>query len=852
MTLTDTKLSSLTQLFNNKQLLTHRVELLTYDGDASLDKGMPDSVVMARNIDDVIKAVKWANENNTPIIARGAGTGLSGGAVAEHGGIIVEFAQMKRLVEFDEVGRSVVVEPGMVNLMLDEFVKTKGLYFPPDPASGRTATIGGNIAENAGGPHCFKYGVTTNYLTGLTVVLVNGRVIQLGGRALDYPEYDLLGIVTGSEGTLGIIAQASARLLRNTLAIKTMMASFDSVEQAGKAVSAVIARGLVPATMEMMDQKMMQIIEDFAHAGLPIHAGAALIIEADGYPESVTPQIEEIAVILRDHHGRDLRIAQTAEERDLIWYGRKSAAGAMARLSPAYYLLDGTVPRSKLAATLAGVNKLCDENDLRVGYVFHAGDGNLHPFILIPNPKDAELMKRIHTTGHKIMQLCVDMDGSITGEHGVGIEKRGFMPLMYTPDELAAMWDIKEIFDPQKILNPGKIFPTEMPPPPQPPLLPSTPLRSAQDGEEVGNEAAPQNADEAAHAIRAWNAQDKKIFIASNNATRTDGATLSTRNLRGITTYSIDDLYVTVNAGTSLADLQAELARDKMWVPLVSPFADTTIGGIAATNLNAPLRMKYGGVRDLVLAARIVLPEGRVIWAGRPVVKNVAGYDLPKLFVGSYGTLGLILDATLKLAPLPRARASIIAPVGDLKRGLAIGSKLLRICLAASGLLLCRGCDIPGSSKSYALIYTAEGMPEDVNAELAQARAVLQSDGIGNLAQLDAPSANDAWADFLSAKSDAVTLRAGVAPKDLAAFVASLTLDDAPFIADIANGMLYTRGAPVEVVRPAALKLGGYAIVLSGQTNDRWGYQSEGLELMRALKARWDPRGLFNPGTFVV
>ncbi len=852
MAFANSKLSSLTQLFADKQLLTRRVELLTYDGDASLDKGMPDSVVMARNVDDVVKAVKWANENNVPIVARGAGTGLSGGAVAEHGGIIVEFAQMKRIVEFDEVGRSVVVEPGVVNLVLDEFVKTKGLYFPPDPASGRTATIGGNIAENAGGPHCFKYGVTTNYLTGLTVVLANGRVIRLGGRALDYPEYDLLGIVTGCEGTLGIVTQASARLLRNTLAIKTMMASFDSVEQAGKAVSAIIARGLVPATMEMMDQKMMQIIEDFAHAGLPIHAGAALIIEADGYPESVTPQIEEIAAILRDNAGRDLRIAQTAEERDLIWYGRKSAAGAMARLSPAYYLLDGTVPRSKLAATLAGVNRLCDENGLRVGYVFHAGDGNLHPFILITDPKDAELMKRIHATGRKIMQLCVEMGGSITGEHGVGIEKREFMPLMYAPDELAMMWDVKEIFDPQKILNPGKIFPTEMPTSPHSPLLPSTPLRSAQDGEDVGREVAPHNADEAARAIRAWNAQAEKIFIASDGATRTDGATLSTRNLSGITTRSIDDLFVTVNAGTPLADLQAELARDKMWVPLVSPFADATIGGIIATNFNAPLRMKYGGIRDLLLAARVVLPDGRVIWAGRPVVKNVAGYDLPKLFVGSYGTLGLIADATLKLAPLPRARASIIAPVDDLKRGLAIGSKLLRVCLAASGLLLCRGCAIPGASKSYALIYTVEGMSEDVNAELAQARAVLQNENIGNLAQLDAPSANDVWASFLNARSDAVTLRAGIAPKDLSAFVAGLALADASFVVDIANGMLYTRGAPVETIRPAALKLGGYAIVLSGLANDRWGYQPEGLEIMRALRARWDPRGFFNSGAFVV
>ncbi len=839
------KIAALAKIIPPAQILTDPIELATYEKDASLDQGTPDALVFVHTAEEVARVVAWANAHAVPLIARGAGTGLSGGAVAARGGVIIEFARMNRILELDAAGRSVVVQPGVVNLVLDEFVKAKGLYFPPDPASGRAATIGGNIAENAGGPHCFKYGVTTNYLTGLTVVLANSRMIRLGGRALDYPEYDFVGLVTGSEGTLGIVTQASARLLRNTLAIKTMMASFDSVEQAGKAVSAVIARGLVPATMEMMDQKMMQIIEDFAHAGLPIHAGAALIIEADGYPESVTPQIEEIAAILRSHAARDLRIAQTAEERDLIWYGRKSAAGAMARLSPAYYLLDGTVPRSKLAATLAGVNKLCDDAGLRVGYVFHAGDGNLHPFILIPNPDDPALMRRVLDTGEKIMRLCVRMGGSITGEHGVGIEKREFMPLMYTPDELAAMWDIKEIFDPQKILNPGKIFPKDLTGLrnrsglPAPTAAPDSPF-------------APQNADEAARAIRAWNAQGKKIFIASNGATRHDGATLSTKNLRGITTRSIDDLFVTVKAGTPLADLQTELARDRMWVPLVSPFKEATIGGILATNFNAPLRMKYGGIRDLLLAARVVLPDGRVIWAGRPVVKNVAGYDLPKLFVGSYGTLGLIADATLKLAPLARARASIIAPVDDLKRGMALGSKLLRVCLVASGLLLCRGCEIPGSSTSYALIYTAEGMPEDVNAELAQVRAVLRDENIGNLAQLDAPSANDVWADFLRTESNALTLRAGVAPKDLPAFVGGLALGDAPFIADIANGMLYTRGAPVEILRPAALKLGGYAIVLSGQTNDHWGYQPEGLEIMRALKARWDPCGFFNSGAFVV
>ncbi|MBM3129497.1 MAG: FAD-binding protein [Chloroflexi bacterium] len=854
MTLTDTQLASLTQLFTDKQLLTRRVELLTYDGDASLNKGMPAGVVFVHTADEVSQVVRWANTHRVPLVARGAGTGLSGGAVAERGGVIVEFSRMKRIVELDEAGRRVVVEPGVVNLVLDEFVRAKGLYFPPDPASGRTATIGGNLAENAGGPHCFKYGVTTNYFTGMQVVLADGRVIRLGGGALDYPEYDLMGVLIGGEGTLGIITQARARLLRRIPATQTLLASFDSVEQAGNAVSAVIARGVVPATLEMMDQQMVRIVEEFAHAGLPLDAGAVLIVEVDGYPESVTSQMEHVAAIMRENDARDLRRAHTADERERIWYGRKSAIGAMARLAPAYYLLDGTVPRSKLAATLAGVNQLCQASGLRVGYVFHAGDGNLHPLVLIADPQDPALMERIHATGRKIMQLCVAMGGSITGEHGVGIEKREFMPLMYTPDELAAMWDVKEIFDPLKILNPGKIFPTATPTSPQSPLL---------SGEGVADEIAPRNAAEAARAIRAWNAQGKKIFIArdetapraplrSRAGAAGEGATLLTRNLRGITTRALEDLYVTVNAGTPLAELQAELARDQMWVPLVSPFQDATIGGIIATNFNAPLRMKYGGIRDLLLAARVVLPDGRAIGAGRPVVKNVAGYDLPKLFVGSYGTLGLIVDATLKLAPLPRARASIIAPVDDLKRGMELGAELSRVCLVASGLLVWRGGNIPGSTAPYALIYTAEGIEEDVNAELAQARAVLQNEGVSHLAQLDAPSANDVWADFWRAPSDAPVLRAGVAPKDLPAFVGGLALGDASLIADIPNGMLYTRGAPLERVRPAALTLGGYAIVLNGQTGDAWGYRPEGLDLMRALKARWDPRGLFNPGMFVV
>lgn len=833
---------ALAQLLSEGQVITHPIELIPYERDGTLVRGRPQAVVLPHSLDDVVRVVRWAAEQRIPLVARGAGTGLSGGAVAEEGGVILSFARMKQILALDREGALVIAQPGVTNQTLDETVKKLGLYFPPDPSSGRSATLGGNIAENSGGPHCFKYGVTTNYINGLEVVLHDGQVLRLGGAAVDYPGYDFISLFTGSEGTLGLITAATLRLMRNPPAVKTMMAAFDSVEEAGNAVSAVIARGLMPATMEMMDQKMMRIIEDYVHAGLPVNAGAALIIEVDGYPESVSPQIEQVAVILREYDAHDLRIAQTAEERDLIWYGRKSAAGAVARLAPAYYLLDGTVPRSKLAATLAEVNRLCDENDLRVGYVFHAGDGNLHPFILIPNPQDAALMQRIHATGHKIMELCVQMGGSITGEHGVGSEKREFMPLMYTADELAVMREIKDLFDPHQLLNPGKIFPTTMPTPSAPPPLDTAPA----------SPFAPSDAEQAARAIRAWRAQGQRIQVTSDGVVRDDAMILSTKNLRGIMNYSLDDLYVTVKAGTPLGDLQAELARERMWVPLVAPSEQITVGSIIATNLNAPLRMRYGGVRDLLLAAHVVLPDGRLIWAGRPVVKNVAGYDLPKLFVGSYGTLGLIVDATLKLMPLPHSRATLLIPVDDVEQGVRLGTRLARVALVASGVLLCSNYPVTDVRAPHTLVYTAEGMHEDVEAELAQVRALVQSDKVHPLAQLDSPSANQIWASFLQSTDDTLIVRAGVAPKDLPTLIKWLAVDRTTWLADWANGMLYTRDIPIETIRPLALKLGGYAIVLNGNASDVWGYTPASLEWMRALKRRWDPEGIFNAGAFGV
>ncbi|MBO0783957.1 MAG: FAD-binding protein, partial [Ktedonobacteraceae bacterium] len=324
---------SLKSLLPGGQVFTDQTSLIAYEADAGLDKGTPDGVVLPRTAVDVQRIVSWAARQGAYLVGRGAGTGLSGGAVADRGGIIVEFQHMNHLLELDPHGRSVVVEPALINLHLEESVKAAGLYFPPDPSSQRASTIGGNVAENSGGPHCFKYGVTTNYISGLEVVLADGQRIHVGGRASDYPAYDLCGLLTGSEGTLALITSIEARLLRNPPGVKTLLAVFDSIEQAGKAVSAVIAAGLTPATMEMMDQRIIRIIEPFAQAGLPLNAGAVLIIEVDGYPGSLDVQMAEIVEILQRHGGTNMRVARDEEERYKIWVARKSSAGAIARLA---------------------------------------------------------------------------------------------------------------------------------------------------------------------------------------------------------------------------------------------------------------------------------------------------------------------------------------------------------------------------------------------------------------------------------------------------------------------------------------------------------------------------------------
>ena len=851
-----TVLDSLKTLLPKGQVFTDQATLLTYEIDAGLDKGSPEGVVFPRTADEVARVVQWATTHNVPLVARGAGTGLSGGAVADRGGIIVEFARMNRILEIDELGRSVVTEPAVINLRLDEQARRHGLYFPPDPASQRASTIGGNVSENSGGPHCFKYGVTTNYITGLDVVLADGRQVRVGGRALDYPEYDLCGLITGSEGMLALITTISARLLRNPPGVKTMLAIFDSVEQAADAVSTIIAAGLIPATMEMMDQKITNMAEPYAHAGLPLDAGAILIIEVDGYPASLDPQIHEIEQLLYAQGVREIRIARSEEERYKIWLARKSVAGAITRLTPAYYTVDITVPRSRLREILAQVDPICDKYNLRVGHLMHAGDGNLHPMILIPNPRDTALMERVHAAGWEMVKCCVDMGGSLTGEHGVGIEKREYMTLMHTAAELLAMWDIKQAFDPSTILNPGKVFPV--------PTESGIPFAGYSKQDEAiehrtlpTSPFAPTTAEEAAQSLLALFHAQQSVRISNRAVHDTKDVILNTQGLQGIKTYAPDDLYITVGAGTPLAEIQTFLAEKGKYLPLASPWSDATIGGLVAANVNAPLRMRYGAIRDLVLYTTVALADGRVIRTGRPIVKNVAGYDLTKVFIGSRGTLGLLTDITLKFFAQPRAKRTLLIETEHLTEALDWTKALLPLALTASAILLCKGYG--NADTIYTVYYTAEGLVEDVNAELAQVHDVLRPMGAPLVQEVEL-SGTDVWTSMLA---EGTVVRVGIPAKDLSRFMQknSPIVNEGGFVADMSSGCLYAIKTPgdaeemntwVATLRQPALAQDGYATVMCSAEDmpsaERWGYQPQALDVMKRLKQRWDPAGILEIG----
>ena len=440
--------------------VVHRPEdLIVFEYDGSVDRAIPTVVVLPRTTEEVSGVVKTAAAHGVPVVARGAGTGLSGGAIAEHGGIVVALTRMTSILEIDEVNRLAVVEPGVVNIDLTAAASKYGLYYAPDPSSQKACTIGGNVAENSGGPHCLAYGVTTNHVLGMEVVLADGSVHWYGGKTREAPGYDLRGIMIGSEGTLGIVTKVVVRLLKTPESVKTLLAVFKTVEDASSAVSGIIGAGIVPAAIEMMDAMCIQAAEASMNAGYPEEAGAVLLVEVDGLREEVEEEAEEIANVCRTYEPMEILTATSSEERERLWAARKGVIGALGWLAPNYYLVDGTVPRTKLMEVLRQVEKVAEESGLPIANLLHAGDGNLHPLILFDERKPGDTDRALEAGG-KILEICLDAGGVLSGEHGIGLEKQEYMPLMFSQEDMDAMAQLKPAFGSEEIFNPGKIFPT--------------------------------------------------------------------------------------------------------------------------------------------------------------------------------------------------------------------------------------------------------------------------------------------------------------------------------------------------------------------------------------------------------
>ncbi|HSQ00397.1 MAG TPA: FAD-linked oxidase C-terminal domain-containing protein [Candidatus Dormibacteraeota bacterium] len=450
----------LTDLVGADGMITRSSAARVYECDGwTLERRVPEAVVLPRTPEEVAAVVRLLHRHGIAFVPRGAGTGLSGGCLAVEAPVMICTSRLTRIVSIDLANRRAVVEAGVVNLAVSRAVASHGLLYAPDPSSQSACTIGGNVAENSGGPHTLKYGVTTNHVLGLELVLPDGEMVELGGAVEDVPGYDLRGLVIGAEGTMGVVTRVTLRLTRTPEGVRTLLGVFETVDAACQAVSGIIAAGIVPAALEMMDRLIVEAVEAAFHVGLPTDAGAVLLVELDGALAELDEQSQAASEVCRAHGAREVRLARDEAERAALWKCRKRAFGAVGRLARNYCTQDGVVPRTKVPDILRAIAAIGARHRLRIANVFHAGDGNIHP-ILLYDERDADEVRRVIAAGHEILRACVDLGGSITGEHGIGVEKIEELPLLFAPQDLLAMQALRAAFDPDRRCNPGKIFPT--------------------------------------------------------------------------------------------------------------------------------------------------------------------------------------------------------------------------------------------------------------------------------------------------------------------------------------------------------------------------------------------------------
>ncbi|MBI3947701.1 MAG: FAD-binding protein [Armatimonadetes bacterium] len=898
-------LRQLARIVGSDQVIHAPEELIVYECDGyTIDKACPEAVVLPASTDEVARVVRLCHRERIPFVARGAGTGLSGGCLAVQGGVQIALTRMSRILEVDLRNRRALVEAGVVNIHVTQAVSQRGYAYAPDPSSQVASTIGGNIAENSGGPHTLKYGVTANHVLGLEMVLPDGEVVWLGERSGEAPGYDLRGAVIGSEGTFGVVTRALVRLIRQPQAFRTLLAVYDRVDDASETVSAIIGRGIIPAALEMMDSLFVQAVEDACACGLARDADAVLIIELDGLEAGMDGQARAVQTICRERGARAVRLAADEGERSALWYGRKRAFGSVGRLSPSYCTQDGVIPRSQVAPVLREVAAIARRHNLRIGNVFHAGDGNLHPVVLF-DERDADEVRRVLAAGDEILRLCVAKGGSITGEHGIGTEKIGMMPSLFTAADLDAMRRLHAAFDPSGLCNPGKVLPPPEPAreapvspgargggseswlaalgailPPEALLTGEGAAGDAVDGVTPCAVASPETVEQVCAVLRL--AAEFGLGVCPVGAglhrglghpPRRYDLALSLRRLCGRIEHEPAEMTVRVDAGVRLPDLNRKLAASGQWLPLDPPGADDpeasgggTIGGILAADASGPSRLACGGPRDLLLALTIALADGTAVRSGARVVKNVAGFDLCRVFTGSLGTLGVIVEATVKVAPLPEARRTVAIrcrdprdAAGVLER--AAGSELLP---QHAELVNPPAMERLGLRPSWVVALSFDGPAETVAWQVARARELARRCGLqaGESAPTVSQRARRGLGRMVLGTPETVVCRASVlssrVPDLLPAFRPEWPVW-AHALLGVVRVVLPADGnaaAAVSRAREQAAALGGVLVVESAPFAlkadlDVWGPVRPDFRLARALKGRFDPGGILNPGRFV-
>jgi D-lactate dehydrogenase (cytochrome) len=928
----DKLVKDLRDLLKPEQVISDAEELLVYECDGMTHyRHRPRAVVFPSSTQEVSEVLKLLARARVPLVPRGAGTGLSGGALAVGGGVCVELARMRRVLKVDAENRFAVVEPGVVNAQISRAAAAEGLYYVPDPSSQASCTVGGNVGENAGGIHCLKYGTTTDHVLGARVVLSDGRVVELGGACGQAPGYDLIGLFVGSEGTFGIATEITVKLTPVAPSVRTLLADFTNIDDASRAVSAVIAAGIIPAGLEMIDGVTIRAVEASVFAaGMPTDAEAALLVELDGLEAGMDEEVARVRRICTEHGARSVRLAKDEAERKRLWAARKGAFGAMGRITPDILIQDAVVPRSRLPEVLAATYATGARYGLRVANVFHAGDGNLHPLVCFDS-RDAGQVARVKEAGREIMETCVAAGGTITGEHGVGLDKSAYLPLVFNEEEMRAMLQVRAAFDPTGLCNPGKIIPVLKGCGEARAVAESkTASRANGEGREARDErqrvevetatlstsnaaeprasststlsdirrdslfVEPGSVEEVREVLRAAERERRSVFPVgacvqrdlSDDALNAHAVALKTTRMARLVEHEPADLVATAEAGMTLADFNREVGRAGQWLPLDPPGGEAaTLGGIVATGAHGAQALGYGAPRSYVLGMKVALAGGRVIRVGGRVVKNVAGYDLCKLFTGSLGTLGVILEITFKLRPRPRREATLVArsqSLGELleaSRAL-VTSQLLPVAVELLSPRMAKEVGMTGAREEFNMLARFAGTDGAVEYQLARAAKLVEERAKGASVSSVKEDDGGLWSRLAAASGPTSSLswRACVPPSALSQLLSRLPEVDEyattrlMWHAGAGDGRLRVfEGTPRDAgdvdrdrllaarllggMREAARAEGGSLVVERAsaqfrQSFDSWGLSDSAAFLMRRIKEQLDPSDTFSPGRF--